>query len=597
MVTVINNPLGHKLSDTIVSAEITNDGGAALVGTIVSHTLSDGDYVYIESNIDAYNGFRYVDSVSYNTFKIKESENGAYIEYKQDADISYQVSILQHGWQCVHQPIVYELESDLSPSNTAEEDYVPATVVSYENNQGYVQLNLSVALTDPTELAKIELVGAGSLAGVYQIINVLQPWSVVIDLAYSASYSFTGLVVVKYYDNYVINVNVYAGLLSGHRWETVKPVELLATLQYKPDENNRVKFSINEILRAHIQTRNNLTLDTLPNNTDFMTEFYIGIFESYDESDGEEITTHTEAEAIDSFTGQAVNAKNEFKNVYSGHLSEFINEDTYLAPWLTDFDVPIAIVGYFFDISFILILNDVDVVVTIFKEANGVVTDTDIITIENPGKGVIRVPITAESGFTRYCIQASTAGAPGSATAMSIPALSTWLNIAGAFTDWTEGATPSISLPGSAGTQRSDMIAGLFTFISGYDYSIDIDFTRTNPSLKSFFILILDSSNNVIHTDQTNRNTGTGVSDTANIQFTANGNEAKIAFRIGPTVIIVPEAATEVTVTAVSGTQTSPDIPAQTITEQLCISILEECDSTLDADLRLLEAGPFRILE
>lgn len=593
MVTVINNPLGHKLSDTIVSAEITNDGGAALVGTIVSHTLSDGDYVYIESNIDAYNGFRYVDSVSYNTFKIKESENGDYIEYKQDADISYQVSILQHGWQCVHQPIVYELESDLSPNNTAEEDYVPATVVSYENNQGYVQLNLSVALTDPTELAKIELVGAGSLAGVYQIINVLQPWSVVIDLAYSATYSFTGLVVVKYYDNYVINVNVYAGLLGGHRWETVKPVELLATLQYKPDENNRVKFSINEILRAHIQTRNNLTLDTLPNNTDFMTGFYISVFESYDQSDGEDITTFTDEETTDSFNGNAVNAKNEFKNVYSGHLSEYINEGSDLAPWLTDFDVPIAIVGYFFDISFINILNGVDIVINIEKSTGGITTDTETMTIENPGNGIIRVPITPESGFDRYCLQASTPGAPGTSESVTLPALSDWLNHSTGDEAWTLGATPTVTIPSDLpNTLETDYLYTPFSFEAGYDYTITLNYTRTFisglTSPKNSILRILNDSFGTIFSS--NQVAASGA-NTISITFTASSDTTIIAFKH------VSGASVTIDVTGRSASRTSPAIPSQTITEQICISILEECDSTLDADLRLLEAGPFRILE
>jgi hypothetical protein len=46
---------------------------------------------------------------------------------------------------------------------------------------------------------------------------------------------------------------------------------------------------------------------------------------------------------------------------------------------------------------------------------------------------------------------------------------------------------------------------------------------------------------------------------------------------------------------------TPPDdsIPAQTITETICIKILEECDNTFiaDDDIRLTEDGDFRILE
>jgi hypothetical protein len=45
----------------------------------------------------------------------------------------------------------------------------------------------------------------------------------------------------------------------------------------------------------------------------------------------------------------------------------------------------------------------------------------------------------------------------------------------------------------------------------------------------------------------------------------------------------------------------APDdgVPAQTITETICIKILEECDDTFisDEDIRLTEDGDFRILE
>jgi hypothetical protein len=598
VITVIRRPLGHKLDDTQQSGTIGDSAGDALVTTLSNHGLSDGDYVYVESNFESYNGFKYVDSVSYTTFKLKESEDGDYVPYKQDADITFYISILNHGWQCVHLPIVYELESSLFPNNTEEEDYNPITIVGQASSNGYTQLQFSGAISDPTVYAKIQLVGTGPLAGVYQILTVVNNWTVVIDLAYSATNSFTGYLVVKYYDNYAINVNIYAGFVGGHRWEDEKPIVLAATKKMIPDDDNRVLFSIDEILKGYIKTVNNLTLDTMPNNIDFLVEFYIGYYETYDTSDGEEITTFTTEEEIDDFIGQAVNAKNEFKNEYSGHLSEYIGDENNLARWLTDFDRPIAVVGYFFDISFLLTLNEVDVVITIFKSANGYVTDTDILTITNPGKGVIRVPITAESGFTEYCIQASTPGSAGTTDAMDIPDLDEWTNIPGIGVDWVEGSSPSLTLPGTAGIHRSDKIAGLFNFVAGYEYSIDIEYTHTNPSDNFYILTILDSSNNVLHTTgSVFHPSGVGVTDTMNIQFTATGNEAKIAFEGPILVILIPQGNTVITLNSVSGTQTSPGIDAQTLTEQICIDIIEECGDTFNDQARLTEPGELRILE
>ena len=56
-------------------------------------------------------------------------------------------------------------------------------------------------------------------------------------------------------------------------------------------------------------------------------------------------------------------------------------------------------------------------------------------------------------------------------------------------------------------------------------------------------------------------------------------------------------------INTVSGTQTTPVIPAvpaQLITERICIDVIEECDTTFiqePDDIRLTEDGDFRILE
>jgi len=596
VITVIRNPIGSKLSDNPLEGEATDSAGDVIITTSVAHGLSDGDYIYVESNVGTYNGFRYVDSVSYNTFKLKESKNGDYIPYKRDASIEYQVSVLQHGVQCVHLPIVYELESSVYPNNTEEESYTPNTVATFADNNGRVQLNLSSALSDPTRYSKIELVGTGPLAGVYQIIQVLQPWSVVIDLNYSGSYSFAGYTVVKYYDNYSINVNLYSGLLSGHPWENEKPVVLLATLRLVPDETNKALFSINEYLRSLIKTLNDLTIDTFPNNIHFLTEFYIGYFESYDVSDGDEITTLEGDETVDEFVGQAINAKNEFKNLYSGHLSEYVSEDGYPAQWLTDFENPIAIVGYFFDVSFYNHLNEVDIVITMFKRSVELVTE-EVQTIQNPGRGIIRIELTPETGFDEYCIQASTPGGPGATSDLIIQDLSSWENIPGSGTDWIESANPNISIPVTAGSHASDKIAGTAVFTPVDTYSLTIEFTRTNPVGVTFVISSLDVSNTPIDSNIYVAGIGVAVADSISLTLVpVVGTEVKVSLNFSFTAA-GPDTDVEVQITNVYGTQTAPDIEPQIITEQLCVHILEECDSTLIGELRETESGDYRLLE
>lgn len=568
--------MGHRLSSTQQQGEAIDSTGDLLIYTGTGHGLSDGDYVYIESNLSSYNGFKYVDSIAYDSFKVRESENGPYVQFVQEADIQFYISVLDHGWQCVHLPIVYELESDISPNNTGEEEYNPNSVDSFENNAGYVQLNLDHALSDPTELSKIELVG-GDMAGVYQIITVLQDWSVVIDLSYDAGYDFTGSVVVKYYDNYAINVNVYAGLPATHPWEDYKPYELAATLKLIPDSDNRVKFSIAAVLKGYIETRNKLDLDTLPNNLDFMTGFYISYFETYDVSDGEEITTFTGSVTTESTRGNAVNAMLEFKNINSGFLSDYIsNGGVYKAAWLTHQDRPVAVVGLFFDLSFIH-TQDSDVTVTIFKSYQGVVTDTEVIIIENPGIGVIRVPIIPESGYDQYCLEATIEGYED-----PINFAIGFFNNPGPGDNWLLGATPQVAIT-ITGT-LSDIMYKDMDFVEGLEYTITTQMTDGGVLLGSFRVMILDDDFNILQSQATSLNASGAHTNT--FQFTAPSNATKLGFRV---------------VSALAGTATINSsliaIESQSITEQICIDIIEECGSTLDSPLRITEGEDLRRLE
>lgn len=592
MLTVLRRPLGHKLTDAAVDAVVTNSAGEALFTTDFNHGLSDGDYIYVISNFDAYNGFKYVDAVSYTTFKLRESVSGDVVPFKQIAYPEYQVSVLQHGWLAVHNPIVYELESDLWPSNVDAEAYTANTVVSQANSNGYTLLNLLAALEDPTALAWIELVGDGELAGAYQILSAPQRWQIVINLAYDSTNSFDGYQVVKYYKNYVVNVNIYAGLGVEHPWYSEKPYELAATLQLTPDENGRVKFSIAEILRGYIETRNNLTLDTLPNNLDFMTAFYISYYESYDSSDGSEITT-VETAAVsdrDTFEGHAVNAQMPFKSQAISHMSDYINEDAYLADWLLLQTSPIAIVGYFFDLSFINSLARVDIHIFV----NGVLDQV----ISNPGVGVIRVPLEFASAG-EYCVYAYTPGVAQSSgpAATSLAALSAWTNKPGG-QQWTLGANPNTSVNGNGGV--SDWIVGAINTEAGFDYEFTTSFEIqvSGSSLPTMAVIwaLMDSSYNVL--DSAGFNYTTAGVKTETFTLNPSGDGVYLGFYVtnntpfDTKVVDIESAAYNAT------PQPDDSVPAQTITETICITVLEECDDTVIPDeIRATEDGEYRILE
>lgn len=337
--TVITRPQGIILGDCLAATIDEDYAGKATVNTTTPHGLTDGDYVYVTSNIENYNGFWTVDVIDGFHFFLLQYPGGPEIAYIVDTAITYCPQESLHTWNAVHLPIVYELESDTFPVNSVS---TARTISSFTNDNGYVNLNLSGSLGTFEELSFIEITGSSELDGVYQILTKVSASDVTINLAYSGLYSFVGATVTLYFSNYHALIEVWAGIKTGHPWEALKPYELAATLKIIPDGNNRIKFSINEILKSYINTVNNTLLASLPNNTDFWTNFYIKYREAYDTSNGYTITTFEGSQTSDlaTFEGVAANTELEFKNQYSGQLSEYLMTHA-AAKFLTLFTIPV----------------------------------------------------------------------------------------------------------------------------------------------------------------------------------------------------------------------------------------------------------------
>lgn len=588
-VTLISTPIGHKLANDVYDAAIEASGSNALVRHSNTITVVDGSWVYIESNFERYSGFKYAVVITPTSFRIRNSPGEGFIQFLQEGDITFQISELEHTWQSVHLPIVFELESNLFPTNVPEESTTHKTISSFSNSNGYTQINTSAALSGPEELEFVEIVGTGSLAGKYQIISVVDSDSIVIDLAYSAGYSFTGYYVLKYYNNYFVTVNVYAGLDPDHIWYDEKPFVLAATLRLIPDSNNRVKFSISEILKGFINTRNNLTIDTLPNNLDFYTQFYIDWFESYDEADGGEIVVFNGSVVEDSFRGNAVNSMMPFKSFYQSFMSDYLNSDGSRARWLTTQDVPVAVVGYYFDLSMLLPFDESVVSegegsvinVTIFKQYNGVVTATEIIEMPAMGMGVIRVPFIPEAGYDRYCLKASLRGGD------DISNLTLFYN-SGTGTDWVLGAIPYINLD-NAGAESSKIL----TFDRNYDvigaeYHIIMNVGFSSSGAAFIVQLGIYNSGMTLIQEQSESFSGNGAG-TVTLVIIAPPTAEHIGIRVAKEAGSV----TELVVNQVLITRLGTDIM-----ETICVDIIDECGNTFRADnLRITETDLFRELE
>lgn len=409
-VTILERPQGQVLSTTGIAAKIDDAYGSPDASVYsVGHGLSDGAFVYITSNIEDYNGFFYVDSTGSDTFKIKQYSSGDFVQFVQDANITYYVSQSSHGWSAVHLPITYRLSSDLYPTNTVD---TIRNINSVADENGYLLVNTSGSLGSihSYDSVYITLPNDTEYSGVYSIVEWISNTVMVLNLSYDSAINFTGATIQKYYNNYNIMVRVYAGIATGHEWAAKKPMELAATLQLIPDENGEVFFSVNEILKSYIETRNNLLLGTLPNNIDFWNNFYIEYAESYDDADGYALGTYTSSYTSDesNFVGYSVNADLEFKNLYSGYMSEYLMGPK--GKFLTLFDQPTIFSGGYQDISFIKSLEQD---YTLYKQyfLNGVVGVTEAETISGD-EGVYRIELTANCNYDRVDIWLEASLAP-----------------------------------------------------------------------------------------------------------------------------------------------------------------------------------------
>jgi len=568
-VGVISRPVGYILGDQFFSTfGCTSSSGDALFSSVAVHGLTDGDVIYIYTDIEDYAGFWTVDVQSTTTWKLVDPAGGfvPFVSTLINKLFYFRYTDGEQNWSCVHLPIVYELASDLSPTNSSD---TARTVSSFTDAAGLTNLNLSGALKAAVNtLNYVQISGASddTLNGVFQITDAVSTSDVTINLPYDVANDFTGASVQFYYDNYHININVYGGIPSTHPLYISKPVELLATLSLTPDVDGQVKFSINEIIKSQIKTLNNLSLGTLPNNINAWTGFYIEYGESYDESDGEDITYYTSAYTsdVDDFEGYAINAMLPFKNVHSGFMSDYVD-----GLWLTLFDRLQAVEDRYFDISFIK--NVVGAfTITLDKYVSDYLTATEIISYDDQGVGVYRIPIEPDSNYDSFCARITTV-ASGGTSAISLPALSAWATrtTSPGYVDWTTGATPTVNLP----VATSEILYAAYAFVPGNEYTIILNFTRTvNSGSSNPRTAKLEIYNDSFVAQFTETLTAIAGAQDITITFTATHFCTQIGFWFssGSDVTIV--------INSRAGTETTPTVLAEDITDEICIDIEANCE-------------------
>jgi hypothetical protein len=361
-VSILRRPYGYVRTSNEGTGSVNESGGVPGVVNIVStaHGIADGATIYLKCPIENYNGFVLIEVADANNFRLKDVE-GNYIDYltgTAGTEVSFFVHNTAITWNCVHLPIVYKLSNTLWPTNSVD---TVRTISAVTDSNGYCSMTASGDIKATGSAAALEFVKiTGStdddLNGIWQIITYSSDTSFVLDIPYSSANdtALTGASIQYYYNNYVTKVQIWGGLNEGHPYYGQKPYELLATLDLIPDEDNVCLFSVSEILKKHIELKNNLLLGTLPNNLDAWTGFFIKHGEEFDDSDGTTLSRSTVSYTSDlnTFEGYAANSLLPFKNMYSGALSEYTTNDDE-QKFLTSWDEPTLFTGHYFDLSII----------------------------------------------------------------------------------------------------------------------------------------------------------------------------------------------------------------------------------------------------
>ena len=603
MVTITSRPQGHKIIDQAITAQITDSSGDALV-TFASHGLSDGDFVYIESDIEDYNGFWEVDVISANTFKLVQDD---FVEYFQDQEITY-YQTQGHDWSSVFLPIMYKATNDRWPMNSV--DAVSIILANVDDN-GFTEITTPGPIkTGNKALEFVKISGASSpeANGVWQIVEIPLSNVYVLNLPYESSGNLIGASVQYYYNNYQVRVKVYAGLPASHPWQEKKIMEEVAELSLTPDDNNQVVFSVSDYIKMKVAIKNNLTLFSLPLNLDAFTGFYISVGESYDASDNYTLYTVESEFTDDTFEGYAVAGKLPFKNVYSGDYSDYVWTSGSPARWLTNRERLLAVEGYYFDISFIKsVVGDFNVIIDKYNQ--DYLQETEVIPYDDQGVGVYRIPITPDATFTSFCVRVSTDGTPAipgeEVEVEDFPDMSTWLNL-GTGGDWTISSTPSYNTFGVGTSKELRSTPGYTGFVLGREYTVEVDYEKAHSfgteDIRTLTVDINDSVGAPLFGEDTILALG-DTSGTIVVTFTDTGVPIPVR---GIEFHYDSGSADNATITITGlrifyNTEGTPGTDPATLTETICIDILETCEVesgfTPSGDRRLLEDGDYRLLE
>lgn len=295
-------------------------------------------------------------------------------------------------WLAAWNYIPYRFESGKWPINNFDPVEAVASITTY---QGYAR----VTITSPTitylkkSSVKLSDMSNAEYNGVWQVRQVISASVLVLSAPYVGN--ATGDI-QKYYNNYSIVCNLYAGFpsLDPYYTELGKGVRLIGTDYVKPNAEGVAVFDASGFVQAwyeKIQDRFCEHLAALgvggfaTTDPDLYCPFYISFSEAYDITDGTNVIglVTTAQNDIDAngdiqyyYASYSAKQFGQSNGRSMGDYVAAVQDPQTLAKWLTMFEKPVYFVGYPFDLAIGVDISEADFVLE--EYINGSISAGDV---------------------------------------------------------------------------------------------------------------------------------------------------------------------------------------------------------------------------
>jgi hypothetical protein len=253
-------------------------------------------------------------------------------------------------------PVLFKIESNLFPINKVP--YTTFTSTSQTASNGYAKITLTASNTGYKcgDYVKV----TGSYEGVYKIIDLTNGGLFVIDVPFvSTGTAPFSLTVQRYYNNYYVEANVYAGIPDSHFYNADNPMRYITTLRVTPNLDNVATIDVSGAIRSSFLPIENEVCGQLENALLYLNDrrawvaFYIEYREVYDFGSDCEIEQYI-GDWQESGDYYAINGTTQFQYKYGYNAGEYVlnyNSGVLPAKYLTPISTPIMWRGKEFDMA------------------------------------------------------------------------------------------------------------------------------------------------------------------------------------------------------------------------------------------------------